>query len=258
MTGGRRRRSNNSTASTALASPPNFSAETLPIAAITPPRSDGSLVAMSNPTRLAPISRIDGGCGFAYDPDLPAAREPVFWLPRHSPGTLILAASPPGLGLGAPFDPATLGEVLAERADANGRELIVRDVSGDVHIWLVDEAAIERPTVVIPRDSAHRLRLDLASRFIRRLLGQRVGLLPPRLRITQLQRHHFIQMLHAADLHQDGGEPRDVAAQILRSTQADLPAIEFKDSAARKRAARLIRQSVMMVNRGYLKILRGG
>lgn len=147
---------------------------------------------------------------------------------------------------------------MAERADANGRELIVRDVSGEVHIWLVDDAAVDHPTVVLPHDGAYRLRLDLASRFIRRLLGQHVGLLPPKLRLTEFQRHHYVQLLQAADLYEAGGEPRDVATQVLRSDQAALPAIEFKDSAARKRADRLIKESIRLVSRGYLKILRGG
>lgn len=147
---------------------------------------------------------------------------------------------------------------MAERADANGRELIVRDVSGEVHIWLLDDAAVDRPTVVLPRDGAYRLRLDLASRFIRRLLGQQVGLLPPKLRLTDFQRHHYVQLLQAADLYGEGGEPRDVAARVLRSEQAALPAIEFKDTAARKRADRLIKESITLVSRGYLKILQGG
>jgi hypothetical protein len=147
---------------------------------------------------------------------------------------------------------------MTDRADANGRKLIVRDVSGEVHIWLVDDATVDRPTVVLPRDGAYRLRLDLAARFIRRLLGQQVGLLPPKLRLTDFQRHHYVQLLQAAYLYGGGGEPRDVAARVLRSEQAALPAIEFKDTAARKRADRLIKESIMLVSRGYLKILRGG
>ena len=45
---------------------------------------------------------------------------------------------------------------------------------------------------------------------------------------------------------------------MLHSEQATLPAIEFKDTAARKRADRLIKEAVAMVSREYLKILRGG
>ncbi|MBB6305031.1 DUF2285 domain-containing protein [Rhizobium leucaenae] len=171
---------------------------------------------------------------------------------------MILASAPPGFDLGVAFDPAALGPILAERTDANGRELVIRDTSGEVHIWLLDDGAALHPSVIVPRDDAFRLRLDLASRFIRRLFGQRVGLLPPKLRLTDFQRYRYIQLLQAADLSREGGEPRDIAAQILRSRQATLPAIEFKDSAARKQAARLIKQSLALVNSGYLKLLRGG
>jgi len=209
----------------------------------------------TKPGRTSPTA---GGCGFFYDPDIPAAHEPVFWLPEHSPGTLILRSAPAGFDLGVAFDPAALGPVLAERADANGRELVIRDTSGEVHIWLLDEGAARHPSVIVPRDGAYRLRLDLASRFLRRLRGQRVGLLPPKLRLTDFQRHRYIQLLRAADVYEEGGRPRDVAAQILRSQQAELPAIEFKDSAARKQADRLIKQALTLVDRGYLKVLRGG
>ncbi|MCQ9155191.1 DUF2285 domain-containing protein [Acidomonas methanolica] len=218
----------------------------------------GSNGALSIRSRRDRSSLADGGCGFAYDPDRSAVHEPVFWLPEHSPGTLILAPARGRWKSRRPFDPAAIGPILAERADANGRELIVRDISGDVHIWLTDEAAAEHPMVVVPPDGAHRLRLDLASRFIRRLLGHPVGLLPPKLRLTDLQRRHYIQLLHTADLYEEGGEPRDVASRVLHSEQAALPAIEFKDTAARKRADRLIKDAVAMVSREYLKLLRGG
>jgi hypothetical protein len=171
---------------------------------------------------------------------------------------LILAPARRGLKHSLPFDPAALGPILAQRTDGNGRELIIRDISGDVHIWLMDEAAAKHPMVVVPPDGAYRLRLDLASRFIRRLLGHPIGLLPPKLRLTDLQRRHYVQLLQTADLYEEGGEPRDVAARVLRSEQATLPAIEFKDTAARKRADRLIKEAVAMVGHEYLKILRGG
>lgn len=218
----------------------------------------GSNRARSIRSRRARTWRADGVCAFVYDPDRPAAHEPVFWLPEHSPGTLILAPARRGLRHRLPFDPAALGPILAERTDADGRELIVRDISGDVHIWLTDEAAAEHPMVVVPPDGAYRLRLDLAYRFIRRLLGHPIGLLPPKLRLTDLQRRHYIQLLHAADVYEEGGEPRDVAARVLHSDQAALPAIEFKDTAARKRADRLIKEAAAMVSREYLTILRGG
>ncbi len=46
--------------------------------------------------------------------------------------------------------------------------------------------------------------------------------------------------------------------KILRSEQAQLPSVEWKDSHARRTANRLIHDSIALVERGYLKLLRGG
>ena len=102
------------------------------------------------------------------------------------------------------------------------------------------------------------LRLDVASRFIRRLSGQTIGLLPQALRLTTQRKRRLVQLLHAFDIHDMGGGPRDVAEKILRSEQAQLPSVEWKDSHARRSANRLIHDSIALVERGYLKFLRGG
>lgn len=44
----------------------------------------------------------------------------------------------------------------------------------------------------------------------------------------------------------------------LRSEQAQLPSVEWKDSHARRSANRLIHDLIALVERGYLKFLRGG
>jgi hypothetical protein len=102
------------------------------------------------------------------------------------------------------------------------------------------------------------LRLDVALRFVRRLRGERVKLLPTALRLTSLQKSRLIQLLHAFDVHDAGGGPRDVAAEVLTSEHAQLPSVEWKDSHARRKANRLIHDSIALVERGYLKLLRGG
>ena len=45
--------------------------------------------------------------------------------------------------------------------------------------------------------------------------------------------------------------------KILRSDHAQLPSVEWKDSHARRTANRLIHDSIALVERGYLKFLRG-
>lgn len=169
----------------------------------------------------------------------------------------MLTPAAPGFNTGVVFDAAAIGLVLADRTDADGRKVIIADTSGELHVWLQDPNAAARPAVLLPSDSVFELRLDIATRLVRRLRGRRINLLPSVLRLTPFQKARLIQLLHAFDIHDEGGDPRDVAAEVLGSKQAGLPAIEFKDSAARKRAARLIKDSVALVNRGYLKFLRG-
>lgn len=200
----------------------------------------------------------DGGCAFAYDPALPVGPEPVAWLPELSPGTLLLDEAPRGFEP-VSLDPSQLGTIISDRADEEGREVVVLDASGELHIRLRNDLAARRPMILLPADiTSFDLRLDVASRFLRRLAGQTIGLLPQALRLTAPRKHRLVQLLHAFDIHDLGGGPRDVAEIILRSEHARFPSVEWKDSHARRAANRLIHDSIALVERGYLKFLRGG
>ena len=63
------------------------------------------------------------------------------------------------------------------------------------------------------RSTSHRSIFGLMShsRFVRRLSGQRINLLPPALRLTTQRKRRLVQLLHAFDVHDLGGGPRDVA-----------------------------------------------
>lgn len=87
--------------------------------------------------------------------------------------------------------------------------------------------------------------------------GQRIKLLPTALRLTPMQKTRLVRLLHAYDIHDAGGGPRDVATEVLASEQARLPSVEWKDSHSRRAANRLIHDATTLVNRGYLKLLRG-
>src|SRR5208283_925987 len=100
-------------------------------------------------------------------------------------------------------------------------------------------------------------RLDVAVSLVRRLRRRHADLLPARLRLTPLQKARLIQLLHTFDILRDGGGLRDVAREILNSEQSSLPSIEWKDSAARRKATRLTQDATKLVDRGYLKLLRG-
>jgi hypothetical protein len=178
-------------------------------------------------------------------------------LPELSPGTLILDAAPRGFDP-VSFDVARLGSIVGDCVDDDGREVVVADGTGELHIRLCNDRAVSRPAIILPIGAtAIDLRLDVASRFVRRLRGQAIGLLPPALRLTVLRKRRLIQLLQAYDIHETGGGPRDVAETILRSEQAGLPSVEWKDSHSRRAANRLIHDAISLVQRGYLKFLRG-
>lgn len=179
------------------------------------------------------------------------------WLPEAAPGVLILQTAPAGFDALTSFDLNAVGQPLADHSDADGRELVITDGSGELHVRLQDEQGARRPAVLLPLDSLFELRFDVALRFARRLAGQPVGLLPAALRLTPFQKSRLIQLLHAFDVHDAGGGPRDVAAEVLSSEHARLPSVEWKDSHARRKANRLIHDSIALVERGYLKLLRG-
>lgn len=210
------------------------------------------------PRLPASVSLGAGGCAFAHDPASPVGSEPVMWLPEIAPATVMLEAMPGGFQPVAALDAAQLGTVVADLIDGDAREIVVLDGVDELHIRLQAEQASSRPAVLVSIDSASLLRLDVASRFVRRLYGQRVKLLPPALRLTTMQRARLIRLLHAFDVHEAGGGARDVAEIVLRSDQANFPSVEWKDSHARRAANRLLHDSIALVQRGYLKLLRGG
>ena len=147
--------------------------------------------------------------------------------------------------------------MLSRSAASKARQVVVGDASGELHIWLPDIDAGRRPAMIAPFDSMFELRLDVASRLYRWLRGQRTNLLPRTLQLTPMQRTRLILMLHTHDILEAGGGPRDVAMAATGSHQADLPAVEWKDAAARRFANRLIHDSRALVNGGYLRLLRG-
>ena len=108
----------------------------------------------------------------------------------------------------------------------------------------------------MPLDGAFELRLDALRRLARRRAG-RATHSAGETALTPLQRQRLVQLLKAHDIHEAGGGPRDIAAIVGRTGQARLPAVEWKDSAARRLANRLLREAIGLVGGGYLTLLAG-
>jgi hypothetical protein len=112
--------------------------------------------------------------------------------------------------------------------------------------------------VILLLDAAFDLRIEAVLRFARHLRGRPAGPLPRALDLTPQRRARLIQLLQALDLRLAGAGPREIAAALLDADAAALPAIEWKSSAIRRKANRLIKDALALMNGGYRKLLRGG
>jgi len=198
-----------------------------------------------------------GGCVFVHDPDRPAALEPVFWRPEVFPGTVIVAPAPQGYEARKPLALPDILPFAADRQDGSEYHNILADPDGDHYLWRPDDNHSRCLAVVLPLDDTADLRLEAIGRFLRCLRGRSGGPLPTGLQLTPMRRARLIQLLHALDYRLTGAGPRVVAAALVDKDAATLPAIEWKSSAARRKANRLIRDAQALMNGGYRKLLRG-
>jgi len=201
---------------------------------------------------------IAGGCAFVHDPDRPAAQEPVFWRPEVFPGTVIVAPAPQGYEARKPIDLADFTPFAAYRRDGSEYHTVLADPDGGHYLWRPDGDSGRCFAVILPLDDISDLRFEAIGRFLRRLRGRSGGPLPTGLQLTPMRRARLIQLLHALDYRLTGAGPREIAAALVDKDAAILPAIEWKSSAARRKANRLIRDAQALMNGGYRKLLRGG
>jgi hypothetical protein len=178
-------------------------------------------------------------------------------LPEIAPATLILAPAPEGFDPNILIASALSNGLSADRQDGADRYVILADPQGDHPIWLRGADAVLRPSVILPLDAAFELRAAMMWRFYRRLCGRPAGPLPRSFQLTPLRRRRLILLLHTLDFRLAGAGLRDITAALIDAREAMLPAIEWKSSAARRKASRLVQDSLALMHGGYRKLLRG-
>lgn len=202
-----------------------------------------------------PSWRAAGGCAFAPDPD---EHEIPLWRPEVFPGTVILIPVPEGFEEARHLDPSLMGPFAVEWRDASNRHLVLADSGGDHYLCLAQAQPGRGLAAILPLDAAFDLRIEAVTRLLRRLRGRSAGPLPRALELTPQRRARLIQLLHALDFRLAGAGPRQIAAALLDAEAQALPAIEWKSSATRRKANRLIRDAQGLMNGGYRTLLRGG
>ena len=138
----------------------------------------------------------------------------------------------------------------------DGRHVLLGDPDGTHQIWFVGNVA-RGNSFVIPRDDDVAARKHAVERLERRLAGRRAGLLMRSQRLSLHQREHLTLQLRALDGEHEGASRREIAVVLLDPEAQHIPAVEWTNTALRKRIKRIIARAKLMMNGGYLALLRG-
>lgn len=147
--------------------------------------------------------------------------------------------------------------VVATVDTDDGRHVLVDDPDGRHRVWLVEDVYAHGSAFLIPFDDDFGARLHSLQRLHRRLTGKRAG--PPlrSLQLSPLQRARLTLLVRALDGEQEGTSRREIAAVLLDPEARQIPAIEWKNAALRKKVNRVVASSIALMNGGYLALLRG-
>ncbi|MCG6116277.1 MAG: DUF2285 domain-containing protein [Mesorhizobium sp.] len=180
----------------------------------------------------------------------------MIWRPELTAVTVILDTAPEGFGAVMAVDPLTVGALLADKAGADGRHVVVADPDGDHWLWLRDPAPGQPLAAIIPLDKDFTTRVASLVRFHRNIFGKESGPLPRGWELSSYRQARLSLMLRALDLRLSGATYRQIAAALGREDDAELPAIEWKVCAARSFVIRLVRDATALMNGDYRKLLR--
>ncbi len=180
----------------------------------------------------------------------------MIWRPELTAVTVILDAAPEGFGTARPVDPLKLGAFLADQAGVEGRHVVVADRDGEHWLWLRNAAPGQPLAAIIPLDKDFTTRVTSLLRFHRRLFGKGSGPPPRGWLLSAYRQGRLAMMLQALDLRLSGATYREIAAALGREDDAELPATEWKTSAGRSFAIRLVRDATALMNGDYRKLLR--
>jgi hypothetical protein len=186
------------------------------------------------------------------DPKLPATEVTPLWRPELVPTAVMLTESPKGFPQAMSLDEAILAAALAQSDGTDG--LHIR-LPGDHQLWLLDKRPDQPLAVVIPLDDDLPLRAASAVRLHRLITEKKVGP-PPRPHVlTAQQRRRLTLMLRTLEGHLSKASYREIASALLDPSVAREKA--WKTHPIRAQTIRLVNDAMKMVNRGYLKLLRG-
>ncbi|MBB4287954.1 DUF2285 domain-containing protein [Roseospira goensis] len=187
-----------------------------------------------------------GGCDFPVDPDIAAPSAHVFWRPEIASAVVTLVAALPDLGLRS----LSFADNIADlRTDDRGL-FWMRLQNGAVLVGADTDTDAESLGVLIPLDEDWPIRVAAADRLRRRLIERTAD--PP---LTRQQRERLKRALRTVDGRRDGASYRTVATVFFGARRvAEEP---WKTSSLKAQVARRAAHGRMLINHGYIRLLKG-
>ena len=201
---------------------------------------------MTPPKRLLGI----GVCGFAVDPNLPANKATLIWLPDYDASVVVVAPSPRVLSKSN-----TLGIIPAfQRRGRGGSYLLVDNRQSRLPLLLTGGAKTDIPAaVVIPLDARFTARVDAALRLWRHVTGRPQE--RPDRHFTAPRRRRLVFTLRALDGWLAGETYRAIAQGLFGWKRVPADA-GWKTHDLRDRTIRLVRAGLNLMHGGYLDLVR--
>lgn len=179
----------------------------------------------------------------------------MLWRPEFIPTSVIIAATPRGFRSTAKHDAFVLSQAFADRANREGRHLILDDPLGVHRLWLLPHTLQSVPAVLIPLDADFPHRMAGALRFRRHMAGKPSALPPRNFRLTQRHRIRLVLMLRAFDMRADNATYRQIAAHLFGA--ASVAEYGWKTLPVRGRTVRLVQDAKALIGGGYRDLLHG-
>jgi hypothetical protein len=196
-------------------------------------------------------SHSNGGCDFAADPNLPADRAPVVWLPHLNPATVFVAPAPDKCAEARPISELT---PAFSRRTADGEHWLLDQGSDALPVALIGGANTAGPSaVVIPIDSSFNMRIKAALCLVNAMADGTPGRAPETL--TAQQRRRLGLILRSLDGWLADGSYREIA-EVLFGPNSVPAGRAWSTDGVRGRTIRLCKRGRDLMNGAYLDLLR--
>ncbi|OYU70437.1 MAG: hypothetical protein CFE28_10815 [Alphaproteobacteria bacterium PA2] len=185
------------------------------------------------------------------DPELSAARQPVFWRPEAYPRTIVLVEAPDASAQTLVYNPQAWRGAYHERRAADGVHGLLVTPLRQYHLWSPVPISRGAPFVcLVPMGADAANGVAAILQFWRHLNNAR----PERARRSDPKRQRACRSLQALDGHAAGESYRALAVHFFGA--ARVATESWRTSSLRDATIRMVRKGLGLANGDYRRLLR--